>query len=181
MKASDIGELLLLAALWGGSFLFMRIAAPVLGPVWLIDLRMLLAGFALLPVLIAVHSNRYSQHLSVKRLEDSDKIPQPVAKQQPVVRDSCQHLAAANRRDGELCTAFHAVGLCLGFFADRLYIYFECDFAFIWGDCSSPLVSRKSSQLNRVIGFVLGFVGVAILIGWKDFVDNAYFYGGLYC
>lgn len=37
MKLSDIFELLLLAALWGGSFLFMRIAAPVLGPVWLIE------------------------------------------------------------------------------------------------------------------------------------------------
>ena len=33
MRISDIVELLLLAALWGGSFLFMRIAAPVLGPV----------------------------------------------------------------------------------------------------------------------------------------------------
>lgn len=44
--------LLLLAALWGGSFLFMRVAAPVLGPVWLIELRVLLAGLVLLPLLI---------------------------------------------------------------------------------------------------------------------------------
>ncbi|WP_228016295.1 hypothetical protein [Leptolyngbya ectocarpi] len=51
MKLSDIFELLLLAALWGGSFLFMRIAAPVLGPVWLIEFRVLLAGLVLLPVL----------------------------------------------------------------------------------------------------------------------------------
>ena len=43
--------LFLLAALWGGSFLFMRIAAPVLGPVWLIELRVLLAGLVLLPLL----------------------------------------------------------------------------------------------------------------------------------
>jgi drug/metabolite transporter (DMT)-like permease len=44
--------LFLLAALWGGSFLFMRIAAPVLGPVWLIALRVLIAGVVLLPMLL---------------------------------------------------------------------------------------------------------------------------------
>jgi drug/metabolite transporter (DMT)-like permease len=44
--------LFLLAALWGGSFLFMRIAAPVLGPVWLIALRVLIAGLVLLPLLL---------------------------------------------------------------------------------------------------------------------------------
>ncbi|WP_139692768.1 DMT family transporter [Sporolactobacillus terrae] len=38
----------ILGALWGGSFLFMRVAAPVLGPFLLIDLRVLIAGFALL-------------------------------------------------------------------------------------------------------------------------------------
>ena len=44
--------LILLAALWGGSFLFMRIAAPVLGPVWLIELRVLIAGLVLLPLVL---------------------------------------------------------------------------------------------------------------------------------
>ncbi|HET7640285.1 MAG TPA: DMT family transporter, partial [Ktedonobacteraceae bacterium] len=48
MKARDVGALLLLSALWGGSFLFMRIAAPVFGPVVLIELRVLIAGIALL-------------------------------------------------------------------------------------------------------------------------------------
>lgn len=52
MKGLEIAELLLLAALWGGSFLLMRIAAPVLGPIWLIELRVLLAGLALLPILV---------------------------------------------------------------------------------------------------------------------------------
>ena len=52
MKISNVVELLLLASLWGGSFLFMRVAAPVLGPVWLIEFRVLLAGLTLLPLLI---------------------------------------------------------------------------------------------------------------------------------
>ncbi|MBH8555164.1 EamA family transporter [Nostocaceae cyanobacterium CENA357] len=55
MKGLEIAELLLLAALWGGSFLFMRIAAPVLGPVWLIEFRVLLAGLALLPILVRLN------------------------------------------------------------------------------------------------------------------------------
>ncbi|MCL1632096.1 EamA family transporter [Sporolactobacillus sp. CPB3-1] len=38
----------ILGALWGGSFLFMRVAAPVLGPFLLIDARVLIAGLALL-------------------------------------------------------------------------------------------------------------------------------------
>lgn len=48
MTAKEYGALFLLSALWGGSFLFMRIAAPVLGPVLLIELRVGLAGLALL-------------------------------------------------------------------------------------------------------------------------------------
>lgn len=51
MKPRDLFELLLLAALWGGSFLFMRIAAPAFGPVALIELRVGLAAAILLPVL----------------------------------------------------------------------------------------------------------------------------------
>ena len=44
--------LILLAALWGGSFLFMRVAAPELGPVWLIELRVLIAGLVLVPLVL---------------------------------------------------------------------------------------------------------------------------------
>ena len=50
MKARDVVELLVLAALWGGSFLFMRVAAPQFGPVLLIELRVGLAALALLPI-----------------------------------------------------------------------------------------------------------------------------------
>ena len=50
MKPRDVVELLVLAALWGGSFLFMRVAAPQFGPVPLIELRVGLAALALLPI-----------------------------------------------------------------------------------------------------------------------------------
>ena len=55
MKFLEIAGFLLIAALWGGSFLFMRIAAPVLGPIWLIEIRLLLAGLSLLPLLIKLN------------------------------------------------------------------------------------------------------------------------------
>ncbi len=45
-------ELLILAALWGGSFLFMRVAAPELGPIVMIVLRVGIASLMLSPVLI---------------------------------------------------------------------------------------------------------------------------------
>ncbi len=51
MKPRDLAELLVLAALWGGSFLLMRIAAPLFGPLALIELRVGLAAAMLLPIL----------------------------------------------------------------------------------------------------------------------------------
>ena len=44
-------ELLLLAAIWGASFLFMRIATPELGPIALIALRVGIAALVLAPTL----------------------------------------------------------------------------------------------------------------------------------
>lgn len=51
MKTSDIAELLLLAAVWGASFLFMRIASPEFGPLALALLRVGGAVLFLLPLL----------------------------------------------------------------------------------------------------------------------------------
>src|SRR5688572_4335672 len=47
MRRADTARLLLLAAIWGASFLFNRIAAPTLGPVLTAELRTLIAGIAL--------------------------------------------------------------------------------------------------------------------------------------
>jgi drug/metabolite transporter (DMT)-like permease len=48
MTAGSALRLLILAAIWGGSFLFMRIGAPVLGPAWLIQFRVGIAALFLL-------------------------------------------------------------------------------------------------------------------------------------
>jgi drug/metabolite transporter (DMT)-like permease len=48
MKLKDIIMLFILAALWGCSFLFIKIGAPALGPLVLIELRVLLASMSLI-------------------------------------------------------------------------------------------------------------------------------------
>jgi len=52
LKTRDISELLALAALWGASFLFMRVSAPEFGPMALAALRCLGAALFLLPLLL---------------------------------------------------------------------------------------------------------------------------------
>ena len=53
MKPRDLADLLLLAALWGGSFLFMRVSAGEFGPLALGAVRVLGASAILLPLLAA--------------------------------------------------------------------------------------------------------------------------------
>src|SRR5688572_675333 len=48
MRAADAARLLALAAIWGASFLFIRIVSPAIGPWLTADLRVLIAGVALL-------------------------------------------------------------------------------------------------------------------------------------
>ena len=47
MNLKDILKLVALSAIWGGSFIFMRILAPVLGAIPTANLRILIAGFFL--------------------------------------------------------------------------------------------------------------------------------------
>ena len=46
MRPQDLARLVALAAMWGASYLFMRYAVPHMGPVLLIELRVLIAGAA---------------------------------------------------------------------------------------------------------------------------------------
>ena len=47
MGGRDLGALILLSALWGASFIFIRVAVPALGPFVLVELRVGLAAVAL--------------------------------------------------------------------------------------------------------------------------------------
>jgi drug/metabolite transporter (DMT)-like permease len=61
MNPRTATELLTLAALWGASFLFMRLGAGEFGPVMLSFLRVLIAALTLLPILV------WSGHLAALR------------------------------------------------------------------------------------------------------------------
>jgi drug/metabolite transporter (DMT)-like permease len=53
MRGTDVIRLITLAALWGSGFLFMRILAPVLGPLWTAEVRVGVAGIAMLLFMLA--------------------------------------------------------------------------------------------------------------------------------
>ena len=52
MTPANVARLLILAALWGASFLFMRVGTPEFGPVVLVELRLAIAA-ALLVAIVA--------------------------------------------------------------------------------------------------------------------------------
>jgi drug/metabolite transporter (DMT)-like permease len=51
MRRADVIDLILIAAIWGSSFLFIRMAVPDFGPIALSGLRTLAGGLLLLPLL----------------------------------------------------------------------------------------------------------------------------------
>lgn len=70
MKLKDIMALFGLAALWGASFLFIRISSPVFGPLLTIQGRVTIAAVALVIFLIinrrsALFKQRWKQYLII--------------------------------------------------------------------------------------------------------------------
>jgi drug/metabolite transporter (DMT)-like permease len=148
MKRFDVIELLLLAAVWGGSFLFMRIAAPVLGPVWLIEIRVLLAGLVLLPVLVRSHL-----------------LPELRRNLIPIVI-----VGWINSAIPFVLLAFASISLPAGFTSilNATAPLFGTVVALIW--------LKENLTTARMIGFGLGFAGVVILVGWKAIVATPTFW-----
>jgi len=69
VKPKDLLALILLGTLWGGSFLLILVAAPVLGPLVLIKLRAGVAAtvLALYAVVVARHALRSRSFQDGKR------------------------------------------------------------------------------------------------------------------
>ncbi len=161
MKASDIGELLLLAALWGGSFLFMRIAAPVLGPVWLIEIRVLLAGLALLPWLLVVAKRSKLNPTGASRISLGSEIRANIW---PLII-----VGVINSALPFVLLAFASIFLPTGFTSvlNATSPLFGAVVAAVW--------LKEKLTVNRLVGFGLGFMGVVVLIGWKSFAATPAF------
>lgn len=138
MRPSDLVRLLALAALWGASFLFIRIAAPVMGPVLLIEVRVLLAGLTLLGLALVT-----GKDLQFRRYWRQYAVIGVVNSAIPFVLIA----VASLRLPASLAAILNATTPLFG-----------AIFAFIW--LREPLTPRKVS------GLFLGFLGVAVLAGW---------------
>jgi drug/metabolite transporter (DMT)-like permease len=141
MKLLDIIQLLILAALWGGSFLFLRIAAPIIGPIWLIEIRVLLAGLVLL--------------LFTIRFQLLGEIRRNII---PIMVIGCIGTAIPF-----VLFAFASQLLPSGFTSilNATSPLFGTVVASIW--------LKEKLTINRILGLIIGFAGVIIIVGWKTF------------
>ncbi|NML63098.1 DMT family transporter [Massilia sp. RP-1-19] len=133
-------RLVLLAAIWGSSFLFMRIAAPVLGPAVLIEYRV---GFA--AVFLAIVGV-----ILKKRLD---------------LRANWKHyliLGLLNSAFPFLLFAFAARTLS----ASVLSVLNAT--APMWGALIGALWSRQAISGRSALGLILGTAGVALLVGFDQ-------------
>lgn len=143
MRRSDVLELLTLAALWGGSFLFMRVAAPSFGPVALIALRVAIASCFLVPILTLRGG-------------------------MGALRTHWPHLLAVGVLNSAIpfCLfAYAELTLTAGFTSvlNAAAPLFAAIVAFTW------LGERMSSL--RVLGLAIGFIGVIVLVGGSSVID----------
>jgi len=139
MQVGNLGRLIVLAALWGGSFLFIRVAAPVLGPVVLVELRVLIAGLALL--LYAAITRRaldlhvyWWQYLIIGALNSA----------LPFVLISTAEI--------RLTASFAAI-------LNATSPLFGAIIAAVW--------LKDRLTVGKIGGLILGIVGVAVLVGWS--------------
>ncbi|AIQ12262.1 DMT family transporter [Paenibacillus durus] len=139
MKSREIGVLLLLASLWGASFLFMRIASPVLGPFLLIDLRVLIAGVALV-IYAAIIRHRprllhnWKEYLLLGALNAA--IP------------FCLIAAAELHIDSSLAAILNSTTPLFTALVARIWI-------------------QDRFTFKKQLGLMLGILGVVILVGWN--------------
>jgi drug/metabolite transporter (DMT)-like permease len=139
MKARDLTDLLMLAALWGASFLFIRIAVPSFGPAPLMFLRVAIGGVFLLPLLIARGG-----------LKDFRQALLPIF-----------IVGVINSALPFTLFAFAAISLTAGFVAilNASSPMFSAIVGYLWlKDRLSPL---------KVLGLVVGFLGVVVLVWGK--------------
>jgi drug/metabolite transporter (DMT)-like permease len=145
MRPRDFAGLILLGALWGGSFLFIRVAVPALGPFLLVELRVGLAAAALCLYALAVGSmpkirNRWRSFLVLGFFNAA--VPFSLISAAEI------HLTAS-----------------LAAILNSTTVMFTAIVAAVWMD--DALTARK------VVGIVLGIVGVTVLVGWDPLRVNS--------
>ena len=131
-------ELIALGAIWGGSFLFMRVAAPQFGPFALVEVRIVLGALILLPFL-----------WRARALLDAKRIVQ---------------FAIVGALNSAIPFSLFAWGAerapaGVGAIANSLTVLFTALVAL--------LVYGERVSLRRALAMIVGFVGVVVLMSGK--------------
>lgn len=138
MSTTNFLRLVLLAAIWGSSFLFMRICAPVLGPAVLIEYRVLLAAIFLLVVATLLKKRlglrRYWKHYLILGLFNS-------------AFPFLMFAFAARTLSASVLSVLNAT-------------------APMFGALITALWARQAISARTALGLVLGTAGVALLVGF---------------
>ncbi len=136
MKFSDIADLVALGAVWGASFLFMRIAAPEFGPLVLVEVRVFIAALFLLPIFLTRTDvsllTKNWKHLSI--------------------------LSVLNSVAPFYLLTFATLSITGGF-AGILNAS-----APIWAAMIAWVWLADRLNLSRIIGLLIGFIGVVLLV-----------------
>ncbi len=144
MRPKDLGALMLLGALWGGSFLFIRVAVPALGPFVLMELRVGLAVVALSLYAVAVGRlsklrARWREFLIIGTVNTA--IPFSL-------------IAAAEIN----------LTASLADILNSTTVLFTAVVAAVW--------TGEALTIRKIVGVVSGIFGVAVLVGWDPIPLN---------
>jgi len=144
VNARELGALILLGALWGASFLFIRVAVPVLGPFVLMELRVGLAAVALALYAAALARTpelraRWKQFITIGTLNAAVPFS--------LIATAEIHLTASLAAILNSTTALFAPLVAAAWIGESL-------------------VPRQ------VVGVVSGILGVAVLVGWDPISLN---------
>ncbi len=137
MSRKHLIQLVLLAAIWGGAFMLLRVAAPAMGAAWIAAFRAVFAALAMLALLLvtrqALRLDLHTRHYVV--------------------------LGLINLALPYLCFSFAATRLPTAYLAliNATSALFTVLWAYAWD--RTPVTWRK------FIGMLLGIVGVALLVG----------------
>ena len=139
MTAGEAARLLLLAAMWGGSFLFVRVAGPTFGAIALIFVRCASASLFLVP-LAALRGEFGAMRTNAGRL---------------------LLLGVINSAAPFSLLAFATLSLGAGMGSILNAT------APLWGALLSFIVLRDKPNAVRIAGLVFGFAGVALLVEFR--------------
>ncbi len=144
MSSANLIRLIALAAIWGGSFLFMRIGAPVLGPAVLIEYRVAFAALFLALVALWLKKpldlRQHWKHYLILGLFNS-ALP------------FLLFAFAANTLSASLLSVLNAT-------------------APIWGALIGAAWTRQALSARAIVGLILGLAGVALLMGFDKITSE---------